>query len=371
MNTKAKLSVFERYPKTTLSIVIISFVLLIDILTANLLFTLGLYTPQYKIEKYYRIPHPVFHHSLATNITHSNAKWGPLGYHVNTNSLGFKDNSARKVNPVPENKRLIIIGDSFTEGVGYAHPDTFVGKIEAALANKNIEVLNAGVSSYAPVIYWRKIKYLLETEKLQFNHLLVMIDISDIQDEAMVYALDNSQNVIDAPTAKSNELDERFKRFITENTFLLSNLRVWARNLRNKNKTSKTIDHSLNVFRGMWTYDDRAYQEYGKKGVEIALQNMNKLSGLLKQHHIKLTVGVYPWPDQINNKDLNSKQVKIWENWTQQNNAGFINLFPVFINQSAPRKSIEKNFILGDVHWNKDGHKLVADTILKHMQKSF
>ena len=40
-------------------------------------------------------------------------------------------------------KRIMFIGDSFTEGIMLDWEDTFVGIISDSLKNKNVEVLNA------------------------------------------------------------------------------------------------------------------------------------------------------------------------------------------------------------------------------------
>jgi len=58
---------------------------------------------------------------------------------------------------------------------------------------------------------------------------------------------------------------------------------------------------------------------------------MNKLSSLLERNNIKLTVAVYPWPDQVYHNDLNSRHVQVWRNWSQEHEVTFINYFPYFI----------------------------------------
>lgn len=362
-------SVFERYPKTTTTIIILFLVLVMDILAAQILSAVGLYHPQYKIERYYRIQHDAYHHTLAKNIAHSDARWGPIGYRVDTNSLGFKDRSDRKVALETNEQRIVFLGDSFTEGVGYEYDQTFVGLIDRSMQARNIGVLNAAVSSYSPIIYLRKTEYLINDVGLKFDHLIVFIDISDIEDEAIHYEFDEQGSIVDAATSKSNEFDEQVKRFITEETILLSNLRIFFRKLKksNKNYNNKKIEDGLNVFRGMWTYDDAAYQQYGKKGIQLALEHMGKLSSLLKQHNIKLSVAVYPWPDQIMYGDVNSRQVTLWKSWASDHDVEFINLFPAFMTDEKAEDIIRRYYILGDVHWNKAGHELVAKNTLKYL----
>ena len=360
------MSIFEKHPKKTLSILLFIFIVITDITAANLFSALGLYKPQYKIERYYRVKNDVFHHTLAANISQSDAKWGALGYSVNTNSLGFKDSQPRQISLDKKHKRILLIGDSFTEGIGYPYNETFAGIIASKLKPQNIEVFNAGVSSYSPIIYFRKTQHLIE-QGFQFDELVVFIDISDIENEAKHYTFDKNNNVIDGPNAKSNKLDQKLKRFITENTILLSNLRILIRKFKAKTTRPREFNNSLNVHGSLWTVKKEVYNEYAKDGLPLAKKHMTMLSDLLKKHNIKLTIAVYPWPDQIMNRDINSIQVTFWEDWSKKNNVKFINLFPNFINSISPEKIIKNYFILGDVHWNKEGHKLIAESVLPQL----
>ena len=93
------------------------------------------------------------------------------------------------------NRRILFIGDSFTEGVSLKYEDTFVGLIDSALKKEKIDVLNAARASYSTIIYWRKIKYLIEDIGLKFDEVVVFIDISDAQDEGF-YDLSKDNIVI-------------------------------------------------------------------------------------------------------------------------------------------------------------------------------
>ena len=360
------MSLFEKHPKTTLSILLVIFVIIVDITAASLFSAIGLYKPQYKIERYYRVENEIFHHTLAANITNAKAQWGPiLGYEVNTNSLGFKDSQPRKIPFEKTNHRILLIGDSFTEGIGYAYNDTFAGIIEKKLKDKSIDVFNAAVSSYSPIIYFRKTQYLIE-KGFEFDHLVVFIDISDIEDEAKNYFINKDGNVI---SKRADRLSFKFKRFVTENTIILSNIRILIRKLKNKAKINNQpkFDDVINVPRSLWTINDDIYNDFGKKGLESASKHMTMLADLLKENNIKLSVAVYPWPDQIWHKDLDSKQVVFWKKWSKEHNANFINLFPKFINATEPRKIIDDYYIFGDYHWNSEGHKLIAESVLPHL----
>jgi hypothetical protein len=268
---------------------------------------------------------------------------------------------------------LIFIGDSFTEGLGLNYKKTFVGLINKAL-KEDYSVLNAGVTSYSPVIYWKKIDFLLNKIGLQFDELIVYLDISDIHDEASNYKLNDTgitsifKGSISSPTTLHSEL-------IKENTIVW----VWLKSLvkKDKPKTSKktifvkkekyTYKNSINKHRSSWTFDERIYKEYGEKGLKKSAKYMGNLLKILRAHGIKMTVAIYPWPDQIYYDTLNSKHVVFWGNWAKNNNVRFINHFKDFFlskNKIGAIKTIEKYYILGDIHFNDKGNVLIKDYFL-------
>ena len=151
------------------------------------------------------IPNNVFHHHFLPNhvyIRHT-AKFSK--FTIITNSLGFRDSTTREVD-LKKNNRIVLIGDSFVEGVVLDYKYTVAGLIDKHFKKKNIEVLNAGISSYSPIIYYHKIKYYLE-KGLKFSHLVVFIDISDIEDEAIKYEYDETKESVitkESVTRKNN-----------------------------------------------------------------------------------------------------------------------------------------------------------------------
>jgi hypothetical protein len=80
-------------------------------------------------------------------------------------------------------------------------------------------------------------------------------------------------------------------------------------------------------------------------------------------------IAVYPWSTQLYFKDLESMQVKIWKNFSEENKVEFIDLFPLFLdakdNQENIMNKIKKYYIPFDVHFNKEGNKIIADYFLK------
>lgn len=369
-------NVFERHPKKTLAALILFLFLLLDFGSAAVLRLLGVFEPSYKsskvLEAVYRRADKVFHHTLRKSVTQDEAEWGRHYYTVHTNSLGFKDREVRNIPLQSDKPRVVFIGDSFTEGVGMEYEKTFVGHIDNALAKKNIEVLNAAATSYAPIIYWRKVDYLINNVGLKFDHLVVCVDLSDIEDEALGYTFDAQHNVISRSTighvgqtsekkVKAKERPFSLKEFFTQHTVITGRLRNLAGYLR---RVKRGWQDGLNQRRARWTLDDKLYNEYGKTGLALAQQHMTALKQLLDKHQIKMTLAVYPWPDQIYARNYPNRQSETWRAWSQQNHVPFIDLFPAFMQDDA-EDTIKTYYINGDVHWNEKGHTLVAKQFLK------
>ena len=154
-------------------------VFIIGFITLDIFFG-ALYLPDVR---HYRKPHEYYHHDLIPNVSNIYVTWARQDYKISTNSLGFRDSFSRNISNHKDKYRIILIGDSFTEGLGVDWEDSFAGILSNRLENRGIEILNAGTIGYSPRIYYLKIDYLLNVQKLKFDELFVFIDISDIDNE--------------------------------------------------------------------------------------------------------------------------------------------------------------------------------------------
>lgn len=336
-----------------------------------------------------RVAAPPYHHDLGRRLDVV-TNWGPLRHPLRTNSLGFKDAVPREVPLADPRYRLLLIGDSFTEGVGLPYESTFAGRIAEALAPRGVEVLNAGVVSYSPTIYYRKVKYLLEEVGLAFDHVVVFLDISDIQDEALFYDLDADERVtFDLESAPpwahdlfrfldSGSLDHgetawgrRWKEWLRQNSVtirLVSHLR------ENQRRAHPDRDHLLprtGLERALWTTDEGVFEAYGRRGLRRASERMGRLQELLATHDVALTIVVYPWPDQILRDSPASRQVRFWREWAASRGVAFVDLFEPFFSQaSEPESVMSRYYVPADVHFNVRGHELVATSFLERFEVS-
>ena len=133
------------------------------------------------------ISHSVYHHDLDKNVSKFQTYKNVFKYRLCTNEYGFKSTCDVK-NKQSKFINYAFIGDSFTEGVGLNYEDTFVGKF-AKKKNSKV-VVNLGVTSYFPKIYYKKIQYLLN-QGFTFERIIIFIDVGDIYDENFYELIDN------------------------------------------------------------------------------------------------------------------------------------------------------------------------------------
>ncbi len=331
----------------------------------------------------HRVRSEAYHHGLAPNRRITEA-WGFSRYSYATNSLGFKDETPRDVALKGQRPRVLFLGDSFTEGKGFAYPETFVGLVAEALAADGVEVLNGGVDSSAPVIYRLKAKHLLEKVGLTFDAVVVFLDVSDIYDQARRYQWDEKGNLI-VPPLENRTGWAGLRRWLRDNSaisrlgfilydragavigFVRQRLEIadaWDKPLSEVDDNDRWLYSVTRLVFSAWSYDDERWRAYGKLGRERAVGDMDGLLALLRGRGISLTLAVYPWPDQLFHDPKAPRHRGFWRDWAARKGVPFIDLFPVFT-EGEPEEVMKRYFIPFDMHWNSDGHKLVADTFLK------
>jgi hypothetical protein len=253
-----------------------------------------------------RIGNPVYDHGLLANFNGYDV-WKELPYRLITNNLGFKDASVREVPLKSDSRRILLMGDSFTEAVGIEFEDSFAGLLFRAGQERadKVEFLNAGVQSYSPSIYYKKTKDLIESG-LQFDEAVLFSDLSDVTDEATSYFCIDDNPKYRAHCTPAEGAMQRLlimpqkRNFFVDRFTITNRLRVHIKRsiqsfLGNKRNLLKT-DH-IGIGWAVAGLDvGHTYDPLGVDGgVERSLQNMRALSDLLSARKIPLTIVVYPW----------------------------------------------------------------------------
>ena len=333
----------------------------------------------------FRISDTRIHHTLEKNVSAGLAIWGAARYAFSTNSLGFRDSTVRVVKLAPEKPvRVLFLGDSFTEGVGLPWEKTFVGIFQSHFSG--VDVLNAGVIAYSPSIYLRQVERLLSNGFLT-THVIVYIDISDVQDEAL-YKFDGFGNVIDLgfvvnPFARVGDPPGTIQYYRAHGPThvtgwwhsLLSNFRITRYLVQEVFYFSKDGRErgSDRLVKSMWTVMGSNLQYgYGDLGVdggiEKELHNMDQLANVLHKKGVGFSVAVYPWPDQLEYDVVESREVTVWRSWCKRNGCErFINHFPDFFALKSQGNWRDLVYIHGDVHFNRRGNEIIATRLASEM----
>ena len=322
-----------------------------------------------------RVYDPVYDHGLAPKFDGHDI-WGEARYRLVTNNLGFKDVSTRDVPLQSPTRRILLIGDSFAEGIGLSFESTFAGLLEQAGQSRpdKVEFLDAGVASYSPSIYYKKIKHLLDLG-LRFDEVVLLSDSSDVEDEASSYfCIDDDPKYRKFCTAPPGAVPEpAIKRDFFIDHFVVTNrarvtIKRWLLTKLGNKRHAIEGDHN----RIGWTTpnpDPAKYRPLGVKGgVARSLENMGKLSDLLASRGIPLTIVVYPWAQQIAQGDRDSKQVRLWRDFCPSRCKAFIDLFPAFFAAADRDKDwYEHLYILGDDHFSAAGNRMLYEELAKRI----
>jgi lysophospholipase L1-like esterase len=349
-------SLFSKYPRTIVAVISLILLIAIDTLSARLIPDQGSC----------RESSLFYQHGFEKNCK-GFQKWGAKGYTFYTNSLGFKDSACRDIPLNSSRYRIIFLGDSFTEGIGFSYEQTFVGLLDERLRNQDVEILNAAVISYSPKLYYLKLLHLIDIG-LKIDELFVLVDISDIQDEIVYQEYRPGSPPPLAEKVKS-WLRKHFMSFrLIEPLGIIPIDQICGLVEKDDPKITISINDPLYfVERDRWDFDENVYEKWGKDGVNFAIENMTRLLELCKNHKIKLTIAIYPWPGMIPRLDLPSKYVSVWTSFASEHNIPFINLIPYFTETTPANAVVKKFYIDGDCHFNEEGHRLIADVLFKQI----
>jgi hypothetical protein len=352
----------------------------------------------YRRDEWPRGPQPAYHHGLVPNFDGYDL-WGEEHYRFVTNSLGFRDRQVREVPLVPTTRRILLIGDSFTEGTGLDFEHTFAGLLQAAGMQRadKVEFLNAGVLSYSPTLYYKKVKYLLE-RGLRFDELVVFSDVSDVYDEATHYFcqdddpkyqkycdpgerafIDSACRAADGGGKQPCDVVRvRYETpgwgpWLVQHFFVTNGVRMYVKfKLQQWNGSMKQRRLAPETATG-WLFSpnelEADYAPLGSaEGIVRSVKNMQALADLLRQKGIPLTIVVYPWPVELALNDRDSRQVSLWRTFCRTNCKDFIDASPAFFAEARAHADwYERLFIKGDNHYSAGGSRVLFEAVKPHL----
>ena len=312
-----------------------------------------------------------FHHEIASNID-LYEYWGNKKYKVVTNQYSMRVLNKDK-REIKKNKENIgFVGDSFVYGSGINYEDHFINILDNN--NFNYNFLNLGYVSYSPSIYYKKIKYFLEVENLNFDKIFLFVDHSDVQDEGLFYRENSDGNIIrkwhsDEEAYKKNK-KYILKNFLKQNSFIFKIYEHFVSPKISNNSKKCVLDNYkknyinyMEVERFGYGYDKEIYKKkWVNEGLNKISKYLNEILFLSKKYNFKLFIVYYPSAMEVLDKIHynSSKHFVFLKEWSVKNNVNFINTYDEFNQFEDNKKNYLQNFIECDVHWNVSGHLKIS-----------
>ena len=139
--------------------------------------------PREVLREYFERPDPVLHHRFIPGARgrHKTLEFDAI-YAIN--SLGLRNEEIPRAKPA-RTRRILMLGDSVTEGNGVQASEVFSSRLEARLDQAGLaerwQVINAGVGSYSTLL---ELLYLMNGGlQLQPDLVVLNFDLSDIHDD--------------------------------------------------------------------------------------------------------------------------------------------------------------------------------------------
>jgi hypothetical protein len=330
-----------------------------------------------------RIPDPVRHHALKPNCT-STEEFGGSSYEFSTNSLGFRDERIREIPLTEARPRVLVLGDSFTEGM-LPWRNSYVGRIAAHFPQ--YDFLNGGLALYSPSNDLNTARMVL-AKGVDIDEVLVFIGPGELQFDAAFYQDANATGTVAERKERSSitpwyaawrfRLARHF-RLISDFAGFLDRFLVEHGYYYLPMETGNRFDAEESA----WTYrkvdeTDAFPAGYSPLGLDggIAKEEakMTLLWQELKRQNIPLSVVVYPYPAQLVHDTTDSRHVRMWRQWCEGKCKRFISVFPVFFaaKEECPRSQpgcwYLDLFTFGDKHYSPAGNAMVADVVIQSLE---
>ncbi len=360
---------------------------LITILAGLLTLELGvrIIEPKKVLREDFERPHAVFHHRFVPNSS-GNYKAHEFNTTYTINAFGLRDRDLARQKPAGT-KRLLLLGDSFTEGNGVEANQAFPAQLQALVDKAGLpsrwEVINAGEGSYSPILQYLLLeKQLLELEP---DFVLLNLDMSDFFDDIQ-YSQLATFSAGGAPTAVRPEPERKpgpfyveaayaLKDFLKENTRAYNFVRrhVVYFFLEKPNASGDVRFDKYAMLRDGYVFGD---------GRDFALTfgYLERIRDLLAARGVPLWIAVYPYGHQVSprewhhgrvfwsfeqNRVYSTEAQKQVERLAKERRIPTINMTEDFLERS---KSEFPLYFPYDGHFTPAGHAVAAQSLMRALQ---
>lgn len=281
------------------------------------------------------------------------------------NSLGMRNQeiTIKKKNE----KRIIILGDSYTEGVQVSDEKTFAFLLEDKFKKElssEVNVINAGRSGASPAYYIHLAKFY---NQLRPNYVVIQINdtdfTSDLFDKNKYFYLRKKDNSFETVPNKSfrstNPLTQKYPQFDFLNQ--ISIVRIGVKNLQlllnsgKANSTDQTLENEDNNTQDYQSVIDWTLKELKKRYGNVVLVYLPKIN----------------YKELDSNKDTETANLlKIYSKKNKTDLIDMKNDFLDYFKRYHQPVNGFNNTVPGSGHINEIGHHLVANRIKSYFERS-
>lgn len=327
------------------------------------------------------VPDSYRHHALVPD-SHAELRQRDFAYVQRVNHLGLRGRETTMSKPAGA-RRILMLGDSFTMGKGVEDNQTFSALVEDSLkaallgcGGGEVEVLNGGVDSYAPILSYLQFKR--ELADLSPDLVVLNLDHSDLIQEAAYRqqaVRDLSGEIIAVPQVWRKSAYERFLSWTSRHLYFTRIALVHVNRAMNYGEVSvrRVVneagrEHFAHTLRGDV---DRTAQW------EDVFESIRRIRDLAESLQADFLLATYPWAHQLGDKDWVPGRAAYMREGEQisdltartiraRSAALGIELFEA-LPDFQKFKGSEKLYFDYDPHWTPTGHQVMADGLGRYI----
>ena len=294
------------------------------------------------------VPDKILHHVHKKNYTFINDN--PASDEYSDIIISY-DNEGRTINPdinqravaVKAKLKIALLGDSFTEAAQVNFSESFTGLLQKRFAD-TVAFFNYGVGEYSPVFYYLQSVNSFKKEKC--NYAIMLLYSNDVRDDSVYYAKANKDangNVVAISGEKNNQLTEFARK-----SYLLRLIRkYYIRFVYWKEHKNKTEEKTV----GGYVEESPALSLLTKTLIQ-------KTDSVLKLNGAQLILSAVPSKYKLINHIPHDSTdfANSVKSFAQEKGYYYIDLVPAF----EMKSQTQLLFFPKDIHFNKNGHEVVA-----------
>jgi hypothetical protein len=290
-----------------------------------------------------------------------------------SNSIGAQD--IERDQESSAERRVVVLGDSFTDGFGVMADDRFSGVLER---QSGIEHLNFGMGGSMPLPEWLIYKH----KAMAYEHsdvFLFLLPFNDFFDysapepllsdryRAYLRPADDGYETFYPVAYEDRYLEERKRstviRNIIDNNFYLANVLRWATretkgSMRGHQMTRIEIE------------SETTYDSFNEVQMDMLLWVFDQLADTAGDRNVYIfTIPFFKDFDFARNKGYDFELIQRLEAFSEEHdNFRVVDLLPGFLRHAEANDLDYMDYVLPcDLHWNELGHEVAADVVRQEL----